>query len=229
MPVSSTYTDTITAANAQAGAKAGAAAAVAPANALSKLTGNFDDFLTLLTTQLKNQDPTSPMDTNQFTAQLVQFTAVAEQINTNATLGKLLTATVAQQLGQASSLVGREVSFSGGALPLQDGAARVDFQSLGEQQVQVIVSDASGAPVRSEMVSAANGANTWTWDGTAAGGRQMPDGAYNVAVTAAGAAVPFQAFGTVTGAEQSGQNVQLKLGAAGIGFDKLVAFTAPKG
>ena len=229
MPVSSTYADTITAANAQAGAKAGGAAAVAPANALSKLTGNFDDFLTLLTTQLKNQDPTSPMDTNQFTAQLVQFTAVAEQINTNATLGKLLTATVAQQLGQASSLVGREVSFSGGALPLQDGAARVDFQSLGEQQVQVIVSDAGGAPVHSEMISAANGTNTWTWDGTGAGGRQWPDGAYNVAVTAAGAAVPFQAFGTVTGAEQSAQNVQLKLGATGIGFDKLVSFTAPKG
>lgn len=227
MTVSSTYANTITAASAQAGTKA--AAAVSPQNALSKLAGNFDDFLSLLTTQLKNQDPTSPMDTNQFTTQLVQFTAVAEQINTNATLGKLLTASLAQQLGQASSLVGREVTFTGGALPLQDGRAQVEFQSGGQQPVQVTVSDVGGTPVHAELVSAKDGANTWTWDGTGDGGRRLPDGAYTVAVTAAGNTIPFQAVGTVTGAEQAAQNVQLRFGATGIGFDKVVSFNAPKG
>ena len=227
MTVSGTYANTITAASTQAGTKA--AAAVAPENALAKLAGNFDDFLSLLTTQLKNQDPTSPMDTNQFTTQLVQFTAVAEQINTNATLGKLLTASLAQQLGQASSLVGREVAFTGGVLPLQDGEARVDFQSGGQQPVQVTVSDASGEPVHTELVNARDGANTWTWNGTGADERRLPDGAYTVAVTAAGSAIPFQAVGTVTGAEQAAKNVQLKFGAAGIGFDKVVSLNAPKG
>ena len=224
--VSSTYANTITAANTQAGTKA--AAAVAPENALTKLAGNFDDFLSLLTTQLKNQDPTSPMDTNQFTTQLVQFTAVAEQINTNATLGKLLTASLAQQLGQASSLVGREVAFTGGTLPLQDGEARVDFRSGGQQPVQVTVSDASGTPVHAELVNAKDGANTWTWNGTGADERRLPDGAYTVAVTAAGSAIPFQAVGTVTGAEQADKNVQLKFGAAGVGFDKVVSLNAPR-
>src|SRR5260370_35484092 len=112
MTTSSTFPDAITAANSQASA----AATVSPTNTLATLTNNFNDFLSLLTTQLKNQDPTAPMDTNQFTSQLVQFTAVAQQIETNKTLGQLLTASQAQQLSQASGLIGQQVTFTGGTL-----------------------------------------------------------------------------------------------------------------
>ena len=215
------------AASTQTAAAAGSAAsAVAGGNTLTKLAGNFNDFLSLLTTQLKNQDPTAPMDTNQFTSQLVQFTAVAEQISTNATLGQLLTSSLAQQLGQASGLVGKQVTFSGGALPLQDGAAQVDFQSNGAQPVQVAVTDAEGNVVQSQTVAASAGANTWSWDGSNAAGRQLPDGAYTVAVTAAGAALPFQAVGTVTGAEQANQTVQLRFDATSVPFANVVALSA---
>ncbi len=228
MTVSSTYPTSIDAANASNAASAsGKAAASTATNTLAKLAGNFTDFLSLLTTQLKNQDPTSPMDTNQFTSQLVQFTSVSEQISTNATLGQLLTASLAQQLGQASSLVGTQVSFSGGTLPLQKGVARVDFQSGGAQPVQISVSDASGSAVRTETVNATDGANTWSWDGTGPNGAKMPDGAYSVAVTAAGTNVPFQAVGTVTGAEQTNQAVQLKFGSASVGYNQVVSLGAP--
>jgi flagellar basal-body rod modification protein FlgD len=192
---------------------------------LTSLAGNFNDFLTLLTTQLQNQDPTSPMDTNQFTSQLVQFTQVAEQINTNTTLGQLLNSSLSQQLTQATSLVGQKVSFSGGTLPLQNSSATVDFQVTSAQPVQVVVSDSSGNEVRSQTVNAASGSNTWTWNGTNDNGAQLPDGSYNVAVTAGGSAVPFQAVGTVTGAEQSGQAVQLQFGGASTAFSNVVSLS----
>lgn len=201
-----------------------AAKATSGAATLTSLAGNFNDFLTLLTAQLKNQDPTSPLDTNQFTSQLVQFTSVAEQISTNSTLGQLLTSSVSQQLGQATNLVGQQVKFSGGDLPLQNGAATVDFQTTGAEQVQVAVTDANGNPVRTDTVSATSGSNTWKWDGTSDSGATAPNGTYTVAVTASGVAVPFQSVGTVTGAQQVNQAVQLMFGTDAVGFDKIVSF-----
>jgi flagellar basal-body rod modification protein FlgD len=232
MTISTSYATTTPAATASTTAASTTAASTAASstatgtNTLATLTGNFNDFLSLLTTQLKNQDPTSPMDTNQFTSQLVQFTAVAQQIQTNTTLGQLLTASLAQQLGQASSLIGKDVSVSGGTLPLQNGAATVTFQTPGAESVQLAVSDANGNVVRSTTVNATAGANTWTWDGTNSAGTQLADGGYTVAVTAAGAAVPFQAVGTVTGAQQANQAVQLMFGNAGVPFNQVVSLTA---
>jgi flagellar basal-body rod modification protein FlgD len=226
MTTSTTYASSITAATAQSTAATTAAAAVTPTNTLASLTNNFNDFLSLLTTQLKNQDPTSPMDTNQFTSQLVQFTAVSQQIETNKTLGQLLTASQAQQLSQASALVGKSVSFTGGTLPLQNGAAAVNFQATGAQQVQVMVADSSGTIVRSDTVQAADGDNNWTWDGKNSSGKQLTDGAYTVSVTGTGTTVPFQAIGIVTGAEQTNGTVQLQFGNAAVTFDKVVSLAA---
>jgi flagellar basal-body rod modification protein FlgD len=220
MTVSSTYASPM---DAQAAAAAASGSQPTATNALAKLAGNFQDFLSLLTTQLKNQDPTSPMDTNAFTSQLVQFTSVSEQISTNGTLNQILAANLSQQLGQASSLVGSKVSFSGGTLPLQGGAAALNFQSAGAQPVDVSVSDAHGNTVHSETVKAADGNNTWSWDGTGPAGTVLPDGAYTVAVTAAGTAVPFQAIGTVTGAEQANQAVQLQFGGASAPYSQVVS------
>jgi flagellar basal-body rod modification protein FlgD len=214
-------------ASTQASASSSAAAAVTGANTLTQLAGNFNDFLSLLTTQLKNQDPTSPMDTNQFTSQLVQFTAVAEQISTNTTLGQLLTSSLAQQLSQATGLIGTQVSFTGGTLPLQSGQAQLNFQTPGAEPVQITVSDPSGVQVAQQTVNAVAGQNSWTWNGVTDTGKQLSDGSYTVAVTAAGAAVPFQASGTVTGAEQASQSVQLQFGGAAVAYSNVVSLTGP--
>ena len=225
MTISNTYTSTIAAANASASANAashGAATATAT-NTLASLSNNFNDFLSLLTTQLKNQDPTAPMDANQFTSQLVQFTGVAQQINTNSTLGSILSATQTQQLSQASALVGHTVSFTGGTLPLQSGTARLNFQTTGAGPVQIAVVDARGTAVQTQTINAAAGSNTWTWNGTSNTGAQLRDGTYTVAVTANGSTVPFQAIGTVTGAEQISQIVNLQFGASAVPYSQIVS------
>src|ERR1700733_9299991 len=74
--------------------------------ALTSLTSNFQDFLGMLMTQLQNQDPTSPMDTNQFTNELVEFSGVEQQINTNSSLTQLIQLTQSGQVEQSASLVG---------------------------------------------------------------------------------------------------------------------------
>lgn len=205
------------------------ATAASGTSTLSQLAGNFNDFLKLLTTQLQNQDPTAPMDTSQFTSQLVQFTSVQEQIDSNATLTQLLASTVGQQLSQASSLVGDKVAFTGGVLPLQSSSATVNFQTPGAESVQVVVSDSNGTVVQTATVNAVSGANQWTWDGLNSAGKQLADGAYAVTVTASGVAVPFQSVGNVTGAQQVNQAVQLLFGTASVPFSSVTTLSAGTG
>lgn len=223
MTVSSTYANSATAAVTTAGSSSSAASAVSATNTLTTLAGNFTDFLSLLTTQLKNQDPTAPMDTNQFTSQLVQFTSVAEQISTNTTLGSLLTSSLSQQLSQASNLVGQAVTFSGTTVPLQSGSATLQYTATTAGPVTIAVSDANGNAIHTETVNAAAGSNTWTWKGASDNGAQMPDGGYTVAVTSNGSTVPFSASGTVTGAEQLNQAVQLQFGGTAVPFSSVVS------
>jgi flagellar basal-body rod modification protein FlgD len=229
---SATTTQTSAAAAAVATASAGGSATPSAASSLTQLAGNFQDFLSLLTTQLQNQDPTAPLDTNQFTSQLVQFTSVQEQINTNATLGQLLTATQAQQLTQASSLVGKTVDFTSPQLPLQGGTGSLQFQSATAQPVQVSIADANGTVVQSATVDAVAGSNSWTWNGATSGGGTEPDGSYTAGVTgvtAAGVsgAMPFTVSGIVTGAEQVNSVVQLMFGSQAVGFGSVVSLGAP--
>jgi flagellar basal-body rod modification protein FlgD len=215
--------------NSTAASSAQSTAATGTANSLTQLASNFTDFLSLLTTQLQNQDPSSPMDTNQFTSELVQFTSVQEQINTNTTLNQLLTAAQGQQLSQASSLVGQTAQFTSTSLPLQNGTGQVDFQSPTAQPVQIAISTPSGAAVTTQVIKAASGANTWNWNGTNSAGQQMPDGPYTVSVTTLsatgnGTAVPFTVMGTITGAEQQNGAVQLMFGTDSTTFNNIVTF-----
>src|SRR6266852_7931029 len=89
----------------------------------STLAGNFQTFLTLLTTQLQNQDPLSPLDTNQFTQQLVSFSEVEQQINTNTNLQSLIAMQNTSQALSALPLVGQTINYSGATAPLANGKA----------------------------------------------------------------------------------------------------------
>ena len=81
----------------------GSSAKTATSSSSATLAGNFETFLTLLTTQLQNQNPLDPLDTNQFTQQLVQFAGVEQQLKTNDTLGSILTATQTSSADSCSS------------------------------------------------------------------------------------------------------------------------------
>src|ERR1700749_3028733 len=88
------------------------------------IAGNFDTFLQLLTTQLQNQNPLDPLDTNQFTQQLVQFAGVEQRINIKPSLGTLISLQQASQATQAVSLLGTNVTVGGAAAALSNGQAK---------------------------------------------------------------------------------------------------------
>ena len=200
-------------------ATAASAVNAAASTASTTLSGNFNTFLTLLTAQLKNQDPTSPLDTNQFTQQLVQYSTVEQQINTNTNLTTLIDLNRASSLYQASAMVGHQVGVSSTQLSLQDGAASLRFTLGTPQSVDISISDPSGVALYKSTVQGNSGSNAWTWNGVNSNGKSLPDGAYTVSVTSAAgskAAVPFTVLGRATGITTTGTTPVLSLGQLGV-------------
>lgn len=207
-------------------AQSAASTQSSPSNssALTSLTDNFSNFLGLLMTQLQNQDPSSPMDTNQFTSQLVQFASVEQQINTNTSLTKLIEATQSGTLMQAASLVGDTAQVTSDQLTLQEGKAQIVFTTPPTQPVTLAVTDASGKVLKSETV--ASGASGWSWDGSTAKGTQAADGAYGITAKAAdGTSVAFGVVGTVTGASTGADGVKLTMGGLSTAYGNLTNLT----
>lgn len=184
-------------------------------NALTSLGSNLNDFLKLLMTQLQNQDPTQPLDTNQFTTQLVQFASVEQQINANTNLTSLIQLTQGGQMLQANSLIGKTVTAQSDTLALQNGAAQLKLSPLASGPVTVSIFSTQGVQLSSAVVQASPGGTAWRWNGTTSSGQSLPDGAYKATATdASGGAVPFDVIGTVTGVQQNGTGVVANLGGA---------------
>ncbi|MBN8891957.1 MAG: flagellar hook assembly protein FlgD [Rhodospirillales bacterium] len=191
--------------------------------AMGSLSGNFQTFLKMLMTQLQNQDPTSPLDTNQFTSQLVQFSSVEQQINTNSSLTQLIQLTQAAGVLQSTSMVGHKVSVTSDHLALQSGSAALQFAAPSKGPVAIAVYNDNGTKITDAVVDATAGSNTWNWDGRNVNGTQLPDGSYRVAVMGAAAdgttqALPFSVTGTATGVQQNGGSLTLQLGALSVDF-----------
>jgi flagellar basal-body rod modification protein FlgD len=202
-----------------AGTSAGSSGAAAVgAGALQSLGTNFTEFLNLLMTQLQNQDPTAPMDSSQFTTELVQFTGVQQQVAANSSLTQLISMQQTSQVLQSSSLVGQVATVSSNEIALQSGTGTLTFNGTAGQTVAVAVVNANGQPIMDANLTAQNGSNTWTWDGTDNNGNPVPDGAYRVAVETepAGGGAPvamlFSVVGTATGISSNGTTTMLDLG-----------------
>lgn len=208
----------------------GAPAVTPPSSAGSTgtIATNFSDFLTLLTTQLQNQDPTDPLDTNEFTTQLVQFALVEQQINANANLETLIALNQGQQVLQASSLIGTRVVADSSRMAVQDGSGEIRFASDIAAPTLVSVLDSTGRAIHSETVQAQPGENRWVWDGRGSGSARAPDGAWTVTVIQPRAdgttqVLPFGTVATVTGAQRSGSTMQVQLGALNVGLDAVTS------
>ena len=215
-------------------AAAAASAAGTPAitntgtNALSQLGGQFNDFLTLLTTQLQHQDPSAPMDSNQFTSELVQFSSVEQQINTNSDLTQLISLTQASQVEQSSAMIGKPVTVNSSKLSLQNGSAEINFNTTQAEPVGITVTNAAGTQVASATMTTKAGANSWTWDGKNSDGAKQPDGPYTVSVLAIGAqganaSVPFTVTGTATAVQNIAGTVELQMGGLTLPFSSVVS------
>jgi flagellar basal-body rod modification protein FlgD len=193
----------------------------------SKFGGDFNTFLTLLTTQIKNQSPTDPLDTNQMTNQLVQFASVEQQISMNQNLQRLLALEQTSQLTASAPLIGQMVSVEAEQITLQSGTGSLNLPAAGASQTALVTIRGSGDRVlRQETVPLGSAPKNWSWDGKGSDGLALPDGAYKVSVTGVAIggkpeALPFTTVGKVTGAERAGGDLKLLLGQLQVSFDKL--------
>ena len=204
---------------------AGAAAEVAS----GKLAENFDTFLMLLVAQLQNQDPLEPTDTNDFVQQLVQFSVVEQQIDTNASLEKMLEFQTIGQAASAINYLGSTVEANGNVVPLQNGKAEFSF-TLPEQAAAtlVVISDSSGTVVHSAPGATDIGKHNFVWDGLDSSGNPLPEGTYTVTVTARDVQselieAPTSIFGRVTGIETNDDGALLSLGGVHVPLNDIVA------
>lgn len=148
------------------------------------IAGNFTTFLTLLTTQLKNQNPLDPLDTNQFTQQLVQFAQVEQQLKSNDQLAALVSSQQTAQTTQALSFVGATVAVDGSATQLTNGQAQWSFSVTKPSTAKVTITNSSGQTVYSGSYTVQAGTQNFRWDGRGNNGVQWPDGTYKMSVTA---------------------------------------------
>jgi len=173
--------------NATAASANAAAAANNTGGLSSTLNMNFSTYLKILTTQLKNQDPTNATDPNQFTQELVQMAGVQQQISTNQNLNKLVTAQSSNTLSTGLNYIGGYVqaNSTSGEFPLQNGTSEFGYSlSGGANTALITVQNAQGNAVATLKGGTAAGGNYVTWDGKDANGNQLPDGAYTFAVAA---------------------------------------------
>ena len=165
-------------------------AQAANSNASQQLAGNFDTFLQLLTTQLQNQNPLDPLDTNQFTEQLVEFASVEQQINENTNLQTLISMQQTNEATSALQLVGSTVTVGGNAAALDNAAnsaATWNLTTTTPATATVTVTSAAGTTAYSGTMSLNAGTQSFTWNGQGSNGQTWPDGTYKLSVTATGA------------------------------------------
>ncbi|WP_108397861.1 flagellar hook assembly protein FlgD [Devosia submarina] len=189
------------------------------AQSRATIADNFDTFLNILTTQLKNQNPLDPLDTNQFTQQLVQFTGVEQQLKTNEFLETLMLSTQNTAKSEAVSYIGKQVTASGRTGELTDDKA-VFWAYDAEAAVAnatVTIKNASGSVVYTETGSLNAGPGTFRWDGKTSDNNVAPNGTYTIEIKGTNLsgnniAVSTSSVGVVTGVDFTGDVPILTVG-----------------
>lgn len=180
---------TTTAAAATANSAASTTQAV-NSSASQQLAGNFDEFLQMLTTQLQNQDPLSPLDANSFTQELVQFSSVEQQINTNTNMQTLISLQQATTDLAGLQLVGSTVTVGGNAAALANASnspATWTLNSPSAATANVTITNSAGKTVFTGSTSLGAGTQTFSWNGKGSNGVTWPDGNYTISINATGA------------------------------------------
>jgi flagellar basal-body rod modification protein FlgD len=187
------------------------------------LTSDYNTFLKLLTTQLKNQDPLSPMDTNNFTQQLVAMNGVQQQLQTNSLLQTLVNQSSAA--GPAVNLIGKQVQAASPTLAMTNGAANWTYELGGNAASATLnVTDAAGKVVWSQNAPELGvGQHPFTWDGSTLSGGKATAGTYTLSVKANDSnlqALSTNVFvqGVVTGVQSSSSGTQLNLGPTTVNY-----------
>jgi flagellar basal-body rod modification protein FlgD len=168
-----------------AGSSSASTAAGTNALASQQIAGNFQSFLTLLTTQLQNQNPLDPLDTNQFTQQLVEFAGVQQQLNTNDSLATLVSLQQTTQSTQALGFVGKTAVVAGTTAPMTNSVAEWQLSVPSASSLDITIANSTGQTVFTGTYNASAGNNQpFGWNGQGNDGTQYPDGNYTLTATA---------------------------------------------
>jgi len=168
--------------------------------ATTGIADNFQTFLTLLTTQLQNQNPLDPLDTNQFTQQLVQFAGIEQQLKSNDQLKSLIDIEKSAQATQALVYVGNTVAVDGSKAQF-DKSATWNFQSEKDTSATITITSSTGQTAFTGSYALKQGNSSFVWDGKGNDGVQWPAGTYTM---------------TATGKDSSGNNVAISTEVQGI-------------
>jgi flagellar basal-body rod modification protein FlgD len=176
-----------------------------------QIAGNFNEFLQLLTTQLQNQDPLDPLDTNQFTQQLVEFASVQQQVDMNSNMQTLISLQQTTAATQALQLIGSNVTMNGNSANLSNAtgsSATWNLNSSAGGTAAITITNSSGQAAFTGTTTLNAGTNSYSWNGQGNNGVTWPDGSYTIAVTGTGASgqaitVTSQVSGTVSAVNMS--------------------------
>jgi flagellar basal-body rod modification protein FlgD len=206
-------------------------------NSRNSLATNEQSFLKLLTTQLKNQDPLSPTDTNQMTSQITQMTGVEQQLVTNDLLAALVGMNTGSGLSEAVGMMDKLVTAETTTSTLKDKEATFVYNQAGAATKATIeIANAAGKVVRTiHPEDMKSGDHTYKWDGKDDSGVQLSDGGvYTAKVTAAGAdgkAIKTTSAGRiqgiVTAVDNSTGQTKLTINGTQVALDSVIGVTNP--
>ncbi|MTI44729.1 flagellar hook assembly protein FlgD, partial [Roseibium hamelinense] len=148
--------------------------------ASSGLSSNYELFLTLLTTQVQNQDPLDPMDSAEYTNQLVQYSAVEQSLQTNSLLEQMLASQNSAQAASYVSYIGQDITADGTTKPFENGAASWSYEIAQQGTGTVEIKNSRGSTVYRTEVTLPQGTGTFTWDGRTIDGTTAPNGDYSI-------------------------------------------------
>ncbi len=191
------------------------------------IANDFDTFLTLLTTQLQNQNPLEPLDTNQFTQQLVQFSEVEQSIKSNENLESLLKLQAATAITNSVAYIGKTVELSGSTQDLKAGQASWPINAANDASAATFsIKDKDGNVIYNETKAVSKGATDFTWNGQTNDGTPAPEGSYSLSVAATnsdGVAidVDIASSGLVEGVDMSGDSLVLLVGGQRVKLEEV--------
>jgi len=197
------------------------------------IANNFTAFLRLLTTQLQNQNPLEPLDTNQFTQQLVQFAQVEQQLRSNDQLETLVALQKSTQASAALDFVGKTVVISGATTHLDTAGTTVwTFSSPKPASATVTIRDSTGQTAFSSNYAINSGRQDFVWDGRGTNGQRWPAGNYTMTITAKDAngqtvAITTDVQGIVDSADVSQTPPVLSIGELTFTLDQIKRVVRP--
>jgi flagellar basal-body rod modification protein FlgD len=211
----------------------GSSATSSAESSSAKLTQSYDSFLKLLTTQLQNQDPLSPMESSEFTNQLVQFSQVEQQISQNSKLDKLVSLQNNNQTQASLGFIGLDVEATGNAFTYDGKPVKMSY-TLPETSTstKIQIKNDKGVIVRTMDGVRSTSRQELNWDGKKSDGTAAPAGNYTMSVVAPKSdsklmIATTSVFGRVSGIESGNGTTTLMMGDTSIKMENVINAQMP--